>query len=78
MAAGAGAEAVTSMTVMEGLARQIRRVAALRHHYEAIGEAGAIGLLMIDAALEQGCTAIGGGDPVAIIAAGQQLEGIEA
>ncbi len=65
------------MNVMEGLARQIRRVAGLRHYYEEIGPAGHIGLLMIDAALEQACTAAGSGDPVAIIAAGQQLEGIE-
>jgi len=65
------------MNAVEGLARQIRRVAALRHRDEAIGEAGTLGLLVIDAALEQGCLATGSGDPIAIIAAGQQLERIE-
>lgn len=66
------------MNVAEKLAREIRRVAQLRHHYEEIGPAGIFGLTMIDAALEQGCKAAGIEDPVAQIAAGQQLEGIEA
>ncbi len=65
------------MNIVEGLARQIRRVASLRHYYEAIGPNGQLGLAVIDAALEEGCKAIGSGDPVAIMAAGQRLEGID-
>jgi hypothetical protein len=65
------------MNVAEKLAREIRRVAQLRHHYEAIGANGTFALTMIDAALELGCKAAGVEDPVAQIAAGQQLEGIE-
>lgn len=65
------------MNVAEQLARQIRRVATIRRHYEDIGPAGIFGLTMIDAALEKGCKAAGSGDPVAIIAAGQELEAIE-
>lgn len=63
------------MNVAEKLAREIRRVAGIRHYYEAIGPAGSFGLTMMDAALEQGCKAAGSGDPIAIIAAGQELEG---
>ncbi|WP_020697719.1 hypothetical protein [Reyranella massiliensis] len=60
------------MNVAEKLAREIRRVAGLRHHYEEIGD---VAILLMDAALEQGCKAIGSGDPIAMIAAGQDLEG---
>ncbi|MCA0247651.1 MAG: hypothetical protein LCH93_13625 [Proteobacteria bacterium] len=63
------------MNAVEKLAREIRRVAGIRHLYEEIGEAGELAILLMDAALEQGCKAIGSGDPIAIIAAGQELEG---
>jgi hypothetical protein len=62
--------------VAEGLARQIRRVAQLRHHYEALGPVGAVGLAMIDFALERGCKAAGMDDAVAQIGAFRELEGI--
>ncbi len=65
------------MNVAEKLAREIRRVAGLRHHYEEIGEAGKFATIMMDAALEQACKAIGSGDPIAMIAAGQDLEGFQ-
>lgn len=65
------------MNVAEKLARQIRRVAELRHHYADLGPAGAFGLTLIDAALEQGCKAAGSDDAGAVIAAGLDLEEIE-
>lgn len=69
------------MTIVEGLARQIRRVAELRGAY--VARCGGVpdcpaDVAVIDAALERACTAIGAGDPVAIAAAGQALEEIEA
>jgi hypothetical protein len=63
------------MNIAEALARQIRRVAGLRYHCEVIGDL--LGLALIDASLDRACTAIGSGDPVAIVAAGQELEGVE-
>ncbi len=64
------------MNAAEGLARQIGRVARLRGRY--VGQIDGADLTLIDAALEQACKAAGSGDFVAIIAAGQQMEGIEA
>jgi hypothetical protein len=66
------------VNVAENLAREIRRVADLRHHYEEIGNAGGFALLMIDAALEEACKAAGVDDVVAQIAAGQRLQSFEA
>ncbi|WP_289298249.1 hypothetical protein [uncultured Reyranella sp.] len=65
------------MNVAEKLARQIRRVAELRHHYLDIGQAGAVALALIDAALERACKAAGSDDAGAVIAAGLELEGFE-
>jgi hypothetical protein len=65
------------MNILEALARQIRRVSTIRHRDEAIGPNGVFGLTVIDAALERACKVVGSGDPIAIIAAGQELEGIE-
>lgn len=69
------------MNIVEGLARQIRRVTELREHYRSIGrELGQsvnvqAAMLLMDAALERACKVIGTGDVVAIAAAGQDLEG---
>jgi hypothetical protein len=65
------------LNIVEALARQIRRVSTIRPRDEAIGPNGAFGLTLIDAALERACKAVGSGDPVAIFAAGQELERIE-
>ena len=63
------------MNLVEKLAREIRRVAGIRHYFVQIGTAGTFATTMMDAALEQGCTAIGSGDPAAIMAASLELEG---
>jgi hypothetical protein len=69
------------MNAAEALARQIRRVAVLRGQYAALrfqpGVNVAPALLMIDAALEQGCKAAGVDDAVAQLSAAQRLEGFE-
>lgn len=71
------------MNAAEGLARQIRRVAELRGglakiegRFFAASSIPSDALLQVDVMLDQACTALGGGDPVAIAAAGQQLEEI--
>lgn len=64
------------MNIVEGLARRIRRVASLREQYRSVGrELGQPAnvqpaVLLMDAALERACQAIGTGDVVAIVAAG--------
>lgn len=69
------------MNIVEGLARQIRRVAELRVQYREVGrltgQPGSVlpAMMMMEAALERACRAIGSGDVVAITAAGQDLEG---
>ncbi len=69
------------MTTAEKLARQIRRVAQLRGTFvdglRVLQEAG-VDLVVVDAALDHACRAMGTGDDVAMIAAGLVLEGIEA
>lgn len=65
------------MNVAEKLARQIRRVAELRHRYAELGRDGEIGLAMIDMALERGCKAAGSDDVGAVIAAGLELESFQ-
>lgn len=66
------------MNIIEGLMRQVRRVAYLRERYQGLhGRQGAnVGpaLMVMDSALERACKAAGAGDPVAIIAIGQELE----
>jgi hypothetical protein len=75
------------MTAAEKLAREIARVAELRGrcgqlippHAEQVVVLGSTGSFAIDVmsgAIDQACKAIGAGDPVAIEAAGQQLERI--
>lgn len=67
------------MNAAEGLARQIRRVAEMRERYRSLDGRPGVNvkpvLTMIDAALDQACKAAGSDDAVAVIAAGQQLEG---
>lgn len=64
------------MNVAEKLAREIRRVAGIRHYYEEIGPSGQFGLMMIDQSLEAGCVAAGKDDAVEQIGALKSLEGI--
>ena len=66
------------MNVAEKLAREIRRVAGLRAKMDR-PEAWSdpemdVANLVVDAALDAACKAIGDGDPVAMEAAGQGLE----
>lgn len=65
------------MNLPEGLAREILRVAKVRRHYEDIGEAGELGLTLIDIALEGGCLAAGSNDIPAMIAALESLKTFE-
>lgn len=65
------------MNLVEGMAREILRVAKIRRHYEDIGPAGQFGLLMIDASLEQACVAAGTGDIIAMAKAHEDLKGIK-
>lgn len=63
------------MNVAEKLAREIRRVSGIRHHYVAVGDAGKFALTLIDAALEQGCKAAGVDDAITQMVALQELKG---
>ena len=69
------------MNVAEKLAREIRRVATLRERYHAlIGRAqvnGAPAVVLMDAALEYACKAVGGEDVIMQSTAGQMLEQLE-
>jgi len=64
------------LNLMEGLARQLVRVAKARRHYEDIGPSGAFGLMMIDRALEMACVAAGSNDIVEMMRAHEDLKGI--
>jgi hypothetical protein len=69
------------MNVAESLAREIRRVAELRCHYEEVGRMPNVmvqpALMMMEAALEQACVAAGSNDVVAVIRAHEDLKGFE-
>lgn len=64
------------MNAAEKLARELVRVASLRHDYEEIGPPGRLALTMIDLALEAGCVAAGTNDVVEVLRALAYLEGI--
>lgn len=66
------------MNTAEKLARAILRVAQLRGQIDLVGGRYTADseLAVIDADLDQACRAIGSADPVAMEAAGQQLERI--
>lgn len=66
--------------MIQGLARQIRRVAHLRGAY--VARCGGTPdspheIAVIDGQLDRACRVIASGDPVAITAIGTELEGIE-
>jgi hypothetical protein len=65
------------MNASEKLAREIYRIGCIRHHYEAIGNAGKPALMMIGMSLERAFAAAGSNDAVEVIAAIQDLEGFK-
>lgn len=69
------------MNVAEKLAREIRRVAALREQYRSLRSLPNVNpefaLTLMDGAIEQACRAAGLDDAVAQLAATQALEAFE-
>jgi hypothetical protein len=70
------------MNLAEGLAREIRRVAVLRCHYEEVGRADkrvvvAPAILMMNVALERACQAAGSDDVIEVMRAYEDLKGFE-
>src|SRR5260370_30772403 len=70
-----------AMNVAESLAREIRRVAELRRHYEEVGRMPRVNvapaMAMMDMALEKACVAAGSNDDVAVLRAHEDLKGFE-
>lgn len=62
------------MNIVEGLARQLVRVARMEHEYAEIGASGLFALNSMRIEIEQGCRALGSADPLAMVAAFRKLE----
>lgn len=62
------------MNLVEGLGVEIRRVTTILGYYEEIGPAGTIATMLIRESLTRATIALGSGDPVAMIAAVNELK----
>ncbi len=70
------------MNLPESLAREIRRVATLKCKYEAMADSNPLVMvgyatMMMDAALDNACAALGAGDVVKMIGANETLKEFE-
>lgn len=62
------------MNIVEGLGAEIQRVTEILGYYEEIGAAGALGATFMRASLAGATAALGSGDPIAMIAALNDLK----